>query len=52
VDDAMTGPGAHEISAMEKLHERNEEAQVFALLAIASAINRLATAVEAVNGRD
>ncbi|MFD1146953.1 hypothetical protein [Saccharothrix hoggarensis] len=46
-DDTMVGPGAHEVTATESA-ARGEvaEAQVFALLAIASAINRLADAVE------
>lgn len=43
----MIGPGAHEIAAQQDLQaDRTEDAQVRALLAIASAVNRLASAVE------
>jgi hypothetical protein len=46
-DNSMTGPGAHEDSAMAALTGgRIEEARVFAMLALASAVNRLASAQE------
>jgi hypothetical protein len=41
----MIGPGAHEVAAQEAAHEDTAEASVYAMLAIASAINRLADAV-------
>jgi hypothetical protein len=44
-DDRMIGPGMHEHAADEALPDRPDHASVFALLAIASAINRLADAV-------
>lgn len=44
----MTGLGAHEDSAMNTLTGgRVDEAQVLAILALASAVNRLAAAQEA-----
>jgi hypothetical protein len=43
VDDMMIGPGAHKTAATTAVAE---DGQVFALLAIASAINRLATVLE------
>jgi hypothetical protein len=47
-DSHMTGPGAHEDSAMNALTGgRVDEAQVLAILALASAVNRLAAAQEA-----
>lgn len=47
-DDSMVGPGAHEDSAINALADkRYEEAQVHAVLALASAVNRLAAAQEA-----
>jgi hypothetical protein len=50
----MTGPGAHEDSAMAALARdgasAREEAQVLAILALASAVNRLAAAQEALAG--
>ena len=45
-DDMMIGPGMHENAAQEALHDNAADATVHALLAIASAINRLANAVE------
>jgi hypothetical protein len=45
-DDSMVGPGAHENAATEAVYEDVPRAQVYALLAIASAINRLADAIE------
>lgn len=45
-DDTMTGGGMHEIAAQEALHDNAADATVHALLAIASAVNRLANAVE------
>ncbi len=46
-DDHMIGPGAHENAASGALIEgRTEEAKVLALLALASAVNRLAAAQE------
>ena len=48
-DYNMTDPGAHEDSAMAALTgERIDEAQVLAILALASAVNRLAAAQETV----
>jgi hypothetical protein len=45
----MTGPGAHEDAASNALQEgHTEEAQVQAILALASAVNRLAAAQEAI----
>ena len=44
-----TGPGAHENSAMNALASaRTEDAQVLAILALASAVNRLAARQEAI----
>jgi hypothetical protein len=50
VSDYYTiGPGAHEGSAMSALTEgRTAEAQVIAILALASAVNRLAAAQDAI----
>jgi hypothetical protein len=46
-DDSMIGPGAHEDVAHEDLaSDRPADAQVRALLAIASAINRVADQLE------
>jgi hypothetical protein len=48
-DDRMIGPGAHEVAAGQALTDgRTEEAKVLALLALASAVNRLATAQETI----
>jgi hypothetical protein len=44
-DNTMIGPGAHEAAATEAMTGDNQ-AHICALLAIASAINRLADAVE------
>ena len=45
----MNGPGAHESAAMSALTEGHiEEAQAIAILALASAVNRLAAAQEAI----
>ena len=42
----MVGPGMHEIAAQEAVADNQPaDASVFAMLAIASAINRLADAV-------
>jgi hypothetical protein len=50
-DYQMTGPGAHEDSALNALGDRRvEEAQVFAILALAAAVNRLAAAQEGAAG--
>jgi len=47
-DDNMIGSGIHEDSAINALADkRHEEAQVHAILALASAVNRLAVAQEA-----
>ncbi|GII59443.1 hypothetical protein Pth03_78320 [Planotetraspora thailandica] len=43
---AMHGPGTHEDRALETLHENPAMAQVLAILALASAVNRLAAAQE------
>ncbi|WP_165781468.1 hypothetical protein [Streptosporangium minutum] len=44
-DSYMIGPGAHELAALNALADRkNEGAQVLAILALASAVNRLANA--------
>lgn len=45
-EERMIGPGAHEDAAHDDLVERTEQAQVRALLAIASAINRVADQLE------
>jgi hypothetical protein len=48
-DYDLTGPGAHENSAMNALVSgRTEDAQVLAILALAPALNRLAAAQEAI----
>jgi hypothetical protein len=48
-DDSMIGPGAHENSALSMLSDGNPaDAQVLAVLALASAVNRLAEAQEAI----
>lgn len=48
-DSDMVGPGAHETNAMNALGPgRADEAQVHAILALASAVNRLAAAAEAI----
>lgn len=46
-DNTMIGPGAHENAASEALADDVGRAQVLALLALASAVNRLAEAHEA-----
>jgi hypothetical protein len=47
-DDEMVGPGAHENSAMDAVSRgHTEEAQIYAILALAAAVNRLANAQEA-----
>lgn len=51
-EDEMLGPGSHETAALNAIGARPmevEEAKVHAMLAIASAINRLAAAHEANN---
>jgi hypothetical protein len=46
-DNDMAGPGAHETDAMNAIGVgRVEQAQVHAILALASAVSRLATAQE------
>ncbi|WP_158073461.1 hypothetical protein [Actinophytocola xanthii] len=45
-DNSMIGPGLHENAAQDAVGEDAAQATVFALLAIASAINRLADTVE------
>ena len=48
-DNQTTAPGALKDSAMNALNgDRTEEAQVLAILALASAVNRLAAAQEAI----
>lgn len=48
-DDDMIGPGAHEVVATRMLDDGDtEDAKVYALLALASAVNRLAKAQEAI----
>jgi len=48
-DNLMAGPGAHEGSAVNALNAgRPEEAQIQAILALAAAVNRLATAHETI----
>ncbi|MEV7808959.1 hypothetical protein AB0O28_39010 [Microbispora sp. NPDC088329] len=48
-DNWMIGPGAHENTAVNALGDkRTEEAKVWAILALASAVNRLAEAQEAI----
>ncbi|MFI0446604.1 hypothetical protein [Actinomadura sp. 6N118] len=47
-DDLMVGPGSHENSALNALADgRAEDAQVLAILSLASAVNRLAASQEA-----
>jgi hypothetical protein len=47
-DDSMVGPGALETNAMNAIgRDRPDEAQVYAILALASAVNRLADAQQA-----
>ena len=49
-DDTMVGPGMHEDAAQNRLDANQvERAQVHALLAIASAVNRLAQAMESMS---
>ena len=48
-DDHMIGPGAHEQAAHSSSMEGdNETAMVYAVLALASAVNRLAAAQEVI----
>lgn len=48
-DNNMIGPGAHEDAATGAVAKgESEEAKVFAILALASAVNRLAAAQEAI----
>lgn len=48
-DNFMIGPGAHETAAAEALHNGDtSDAQVLAILALASAVNRLADAQQAI----
>jgi hypothetical protein len=48
-DNRMIGPGAHEDAATNALTGgHTETAKVFAILALASAVNRLAEAQEAI----
>jgi hypothetical protein len=48
-DSDMIGPGAHETNAQTAITGgRAGEAQVYAILALASAVNRLAAAAEAI----
>jgi hypothetical protein len=48
-DDNMNGPGAHETAASQALaNGSTEDAKVLALLALASAVNRLAAAHETI----
>ena len=48
-DNDTIGPGAHENAATQAITaDRLSEAQVFAILALASAVNRLAAAQEAI----
>lgn len=48
-DNTMIGPGAHEVAASSALSNGDaEDAKVLALLALASAVNRLAAAHEAI----
>ncbi|MFC4536988.1 hypothetical protein [Sphaerisporangium dianthi] len=46
---AMYEPGEHENRAMMAAHDNPETAKVFAILALASAVNRLAQAQENAN---
>jgi hypothetical protein len=46
-DNDMIGPGAHETNVMNAIgRDRVDEARVYAILALASAVNRLAAAAE------
>jgi hypothetical protein len=45
--EAMLDPGTHESNAVEAMRQDPGQAHTHALLAIASAVNRLARAVEA-----
>ena len=48
-DSDMVGPGAQETNAAQAIQrDRVDEAQVYAILALASAVNRLAAAQEAI----
>lgn len=48
-DSDMIGPGAHETNAQSAITgSRVDEARVHAILALASAVNRLAAAAEAI----
>jgi len=48
-DSDMIGPGAHETNAQNAITgSRVDEARVHAILALASAVNRLAAAAEAI----
>lgn len=48
-DSQMNGPGAHEAAAWQALMNGDaEDAKVLALLALASAVNRLAAAHETI----
>ncbi|MFG1827540.1 hypothetical protein ACGFIJ_34120 [Microbispora bryophytorum] len=51
MSDSMYGPGAHEDNAMAVVNDNPAVAQVFAILALASAVNRLADAQEAIANR-
>jgi hypothetical protein len=52
-DDHMIGPGAHEQAAHSSSMEGdNETAMVYAVLALASAVNRLAAAQEVIANKD
>lgn len=49
VDSDMVGPGGHETNAMNAITGgRVDEARVYAILALASAVNRLAAAQETI----
>ena len=49
-DDDMIGPGVHENAAHNSsVNGDNETAMVYAVLALASAVNRLAVAQETAN---
>ena len=48
-DNDMVGPGAQEMNAQNAITaDRVDEAQVHAILALSSAVNRLAAAAEAI----
>ena len=50
-DNDMVGPGAQETNALNAIgRDRVDEAQVYAILALASAVNRLAAAHEDIAG--